>query len=645
MQLVLAKGVFVHISKKVGHLQKKLSGIFMCLTLLTQLSIADEAITLESEFNSGINLESEANNGITLESEAPESDLEFPLIDPEKEIEVTNTPLQRFNFNIQSGLDIYFTPQILKFLSHNADTIFETQSGISPTAYYIHEYDRNSGEKSLDQMISNEKTLSSIKNIRYYFRKFFNGIRIRDTHNFDLDIDGIDFSVNWKNFGVEISQDVEKKSVIYATIKLEADRFAINIDSLKVSDQKHPFIGKIGGDKVYLNLDQTNSPNLKIEIPIEIETFNGNIEQLFGENQLDNGDIRIKVLEPQTNIADIVLNAGWIAPLTMPKVSVSINGQNAYLRTDRVESAIKKQIPELVKGLQESLQKYVSENVPSIVEDQLVSRFQAGYRSQTNFDIFYESDKYHERVIRTGEFNHPQYPAAYLLGYRFKNFSMTEGHLKLSFDTFMEDGKLESNDRFNPVGYKPIYPKELFKAEGLDHNAAIVANLDLVNRYIQLSCDRGLFKDIQLESGSRVKVSNCPQVYVHENEKELRLKVEVEDTVGGFWKSKLVRNPIKVKFEAGIRIQFNEDGTYELILSRMYENTLEIEDKYIRYKIFKKAIIDAAKKILTGLNKEYKNYSMEKIVLPPIYEGIPLKYLGYKLSKEGYMAVFVKVIL
>ena len=95
-------------------------------------------------------------------------------------------------------------------------------------------------------MISNQRTLKSVKNIRYYFRKFFNGIRIKNTHNFDLNIEGVDVSANWKNFGIDVTQDVEKSSKVFATIKLEADRFALNVSSLKVSDQRHKFMGNMG---------------------------------------------------------------------------------------------------------------------------------------------------------------------------------------------------------------------------------------------------------------------------------------------------------------------------------------------------------------------------------------------------------------
>ncbi len=583
----------------------------------------------------GLNLRvSLANDGIITEV-LTETPREFLL-----------PPVYRFDYNINPGIDVFLSPKILGFFEHNIDTVLEL-NGFSPSAYYSHEFTQQTGEKTLDQMISNPKTLSSIKKIRYYFRKFFQGIRIRNTHDFNLKVDGIDLSANWKNFGLEIHQDPEVKNKIIATVKIEADRLSLNLRSLKIEDLKHEFIEQVGGDQIFINLDQNNSPNLKVEIPIEIETFNGSVEQLVSPDPIRDGDLKFKVGNIETNIDELNLIAGWNAPLTMPSVSISINGRRATLRADRVEKEIKKQIPNLIKGLQESLYDHISENTPEVIESYLNDRFKSGYLDMISFEPFFAPDEEIERIINSGEFEDLYFPNAYVMGLKFKNISVQDDHLKISIGTFMEDGLSENNSRYRQFFQpKKEYPSEVYTNNELEHDVATVVNIDLINQFIKLSCKRGYFKKVDFGTGTPLKVSNCPYVYVNKNEKELRMVAEIEDRVQGFFKSKVVRNPIRVRFEAGVKIELAENGLYNLKLTKLYEKSLHINNKYIRFKMFRKAVKKAARAMLTDLNKDYANYTIyEGIPLPNTFGGISLKNLGAKYNKNGYIVLYMKMIL
>jgi hypothetical protein len=574
--------------------------------------------------------------------------LSFNLFANEVELleENIDPPVIRFNYNIKPGIDVFFSPKLLQFFEHNFDTVLE-QNGFSPSSYYSSQFTYNSGEKTLDDMISNSKTLSSVKSIRYYFRKFFQGIRIRDNHNFNLNVEGIDLSANWKSFGITIDQDPEAENKIIATLHLETDRLSLNLRSFKIDDEKHDFIGKVGGDKIFLNLDQLDAPNLKIKIPVEIETYNGSFEQIINPEPFNDGDLKFRVKEIETNIDQIKLNAGWNAPLTMPSVSVSINGRTARLRADRVEQSIKRQIPKLVEGMQESLQKYVVENTPEVIEGYLNNRFQSGYLDMVRFEPFFAPEDELVRILESGEFEDIYYPNAYVLGLKFKNLSLQENHLKVSIATFMEDGLSEDNNQFKTIYKKrELYPSELYTESGLDHDIAAIVNIDIINQFIKLSCDRGYFEKVDLGTGSPLKVSNCPYVYVNKNEKELRFVAEIEDKIDGFFKSKVVRNPIRVKFEVGLKLELAENGLYNLKLTRLYENSLLIKDKYIRMKIFKKSVIKAGKKMLKNLNKEFADYSVyEGVPLPNTIGGISLKNLGVRYHKNGYIVLYMKTVL
>ena len=555
-------------------------------------------------------------------------------------------PVLRFNFNINPGLDVYFAPKLLSFLNHNFDTVLE-RNGFSPSSFYSTEFNLNTGEKTLNDIIENPKSLSSIKKMRYYFRKFFKGFRIRNTHNFDLSIDGIDLSANWARFGIEIKQDPNVENKIIAILHLEADRLSLNLRSLRVYDQEHDFVGKIGGDQIYLNLDQVHSPNLKISVPMEIESYNGSIEQLVSDTPITDGDLRFKVGEVKSNISDLNIGAGWNAPLTMPDISLSINGATARLRKKEIEESIKRQIPELVSGMKESLQDYVNEKTPQVLGEYFNNRFQTGYLDMVKFEPFFAPEDELTRILESGEFDNFLTPNAYILGLKFKNLAIKNDHLKISIGTFMEDGLTENNFSFsNLFGRRDMYPEEVYETNKFDHDIASVLNIDIINQFIKLSCKRGYFKKIDLDSGAPIKVSNCPYVYVAKDEKELRMVAEVEDSVEGFFKSKVVRNPLRVKFEAGLKLELSENGLYNLKLTKLYEDSVRIEDKYIRVKMFRKAVINAAKKMIKDLNKEYTDYELYNgVPLPDWFYGIKLKNLGVRYHKNGYIILYLKTIL
>ena len=108
----------------------------------------------------------------------------------------------------------------------------------------------------------------------------------------------------------------------------------------------------------------------------------------------------------------------------------------------------------------------------------------------------------------------------------------------------------------------------------------------------------------------------------------------------------MVRNPIRVRFEAGVKIELAENGLYNLKLTKLYENSLYINNKYIRFKMFRKAVKKAARSMLTDLNKDYANYTIyEGIPLPNTFGGISLKNLGAKYNKNGYIVLYMKMVL
>ena len=104
-----------------------------------------------------------------------------------------NHHYDRFNFSLNPGIDVYASPRLMRFLEGNLDSLFD-RYGYSPSSYYIHEIDKRTGVKPLEEIVTNQSILSSVKSLRYQFRKFFKGITIRNTHDLELKTKGIDIT-------------------------------------------------------------------------------------------------------------------------------------------------------------------------------------------------------------------------------------------------------------------------------------------------------------------------------------------------------------------------------------------------------------------------------------------------------------------
>ena len=162
----------------------------------------------------------------------------------------------------------------------------------------------------LDDLISNKKTLKSAKSIRSSIKSALRRIPIRNNHQFEIDIDGIDLSGHWKNFGLRVLPGQEESKTIQLSLDLEADRLELNVSSLRLRDLKHSFLGDLGGDNLYIRLGNKNDKTLKVSIPMDLES--------------SNGEIKVKVRDIVSNIDEMTFEAGWSKNLILPTVEITI---------------------------------------------------------------------------------------------------------------------------------------------------------------------------------------------------------------------------------------------------------------------------------------------------------------------------------
>ena len=257
------------------------------------------------------------------------SSLIIPSLSFSNNLNDSESPTNRFGFNIDHGVDLYLAPNLVDTMYQDLGSVLD-KFNINTNAYRLNNYENQTGEKPLEEIITNQELLSSLKSLRSRFRHFFSGIRIRNNHNFEMKMSGMELNADWEELGVRLVGHQDNPNKITAIFVLEARNLSLGIDSLLVQDHEHSFIGEIGGEKFYVQLNEQISNPLRVIIPVII------IHGPKGQGR----SIEVKGIE--SNAGSISLDAGWNAPLKLPKIKVTVNNRSSYMRATEVEKTLKK---------------------------------------------------------------------------------------------------------------------------------------------------------------------------------------------------------------------------------------------------------------------------------------------------------------
>ena len=567
-------------------------------------------------------------------------------------------PINRFVPNPQMGIDIYFSPKILDLFKNNVDVFFE-RNGYSTSGYYIYKNFNNISfstrpkeSKFKNEIELADTQLNVINQIKDVWNEFFTAnrkMKIQDNHDISIITSGIDISGHWKNFGFEIVPNTldEQTNKINIIFNLEAERVAIKINDLSIQDQLHDFLGIFGGKELVLKTIEGVSPNFQIKIPMEIQVVDRKIIYSIGEISHNFQDLKLKSSFGELKIPEVEITIGWATSKFDKKEVENILNNNLENLTLQFQEKIQQMIDD---GANKTLSNVLNENLNSYLDMETLDPFFTPDKKEDDHFLIENQDKV--GVI---------YPNKYLLGYSLNNISMEKNHLKVSLATFMEDGKIYESS-MKEISNKPkLNNKFLHNIPNYD----IVTSVDLgiLNRYIQLSCERGYFEKIIFGSDEEnneestiekeestplvVNVVGCPKIKLDEKENEIRLITKIRQNVEGWIEDKLIHNPLEIEFETRMKLELNKvTKQYSLVLVEIDEKSVNIEDKFIKLKPLKGLVLNAAKKEIQRLNKQYKNMVIEEeVAVPKSINGMPIQNLGYRLDKNGYIILYLKTIL
>tara|TARA_B100000925_G_C22007040_1_gene474183 strand:+ start:2167 stop:3846 length:1680 start_codon:yes stop_codon:yes gene_type:complete len=536
-------------------------------------------------------------------------------------------------FNHPHMIGVYIAPEGIKKIQMNLEPIVE-YNGFSLSNFYHPEIVEGTGVKKIEELISDEKILRSMRRVRYQFRKFFNGFYIKNRHNLQYEIKGIDFSAHWKKFEFDVEEVPYEGNKVKFNIKAVADRFKLSIDSASIEDLEHDFLETISAKKIEVGLDSSS-------IPLEM-SLNSSIKLK------DNGGLDFEDVEISTNLEEIMLKAGWQSPLKLPRIKIVINGRAAYLNNAQLERSLKKEIPKLLRSMQESATEYIQNKAAFDTSRLLNQKLGKGFAEIINVSAINAPDPQPNDI--NYEIKHPNY----LMGLKLSELNFQSNLFHLGVDGFIVDPKVEGlssvdlgrlkrsnvdHERFRPDDQDVLYDGQ---------EMAISIHRGFINDMLNKSFKRGYFNSIPVgDDGTSLSLVTSPYIFQKKNPRtgvfELRLKVHTRYTVSGA-SSMFVRNPIQISFDVILDIETDDNNNMSLVIRGIDANSMNLPERFIR--AFTGTVRNSARDLLREQDTEVRGFVLsDNLPIPNEVFGIPLEYNFYTIDKKGNLILYINMDL
>ena len=521
--------------------------------------------------------------------------------------------------NIDHVIGLYVHKNSLNWLEHNADVILDL-NGYSATDYYHEKIEKRLEKTHFNKLVDNDSIQKVVRSLRYNFNRFLRGAPWRSYHEFEFNANGIEVTAEWDKFGFKVLPNPDElagENSVLVVLEVKARHLRLFVDSFRVKDHQHSFLGDMGFNGIFLEIDRSKSQPLEISVPVVVKV-------------LENGGIEIDIKEIATNISEVELKGGWRPPMLLPTVSVTIDGTRMTLKKWKVERMIKSKIPTALEGLTEMAQKFVSDEVAPMLEKLVNERSTGGFSAVNEMaPIGLPEGKYDE---------------SYIWSQMLKDISLDGENLHVQLDGWVLDPKLDTDldiiDEHMAKG-KPL--TSTFSGENYD--VALTLNQGLINRLLQYSNKRGYFKKMDA-SGQKLELTRQPYIKLKDrgerSGKKPALHIRTKYRVEG-WKKIFVRNPIQIDMDLELDFSVN-DGKLSMVISGIDLDSVKIENRYI--KIFKKTVRKQAKKIVKKISKEIKGTVLaDNLPIPHEVGGIPFKVKKTKIDPNGHLVVLMDVTI
>ncbi|HAZ14817.1 MAG: hypothetical protein A2X86_22160 [Bdellovibrionales bacterium GWA2_49_15] len=520
--------------------------------------------------------------------------------------------------DINHVIGIYVGPRGLNLIENNFDKLLEA-NGFSSNSYFFEKIEKTMDPMTFEQLVPNPKLQAIAKQVRTYFRQFFRGFTIKNEHQFQVTADGIEITGEWEKGGVKVLgntiEELTNRSGVRLQANFKARALRLYVDKARARDLKHAFLGDIGVDGFYLELaDGTHNP---LEISLDAQAY-----------VMDNAGIDLRLGDIKTNIATVPLQTSFRSPMILPVVEIRINGRRAFLRASEVEKLLREQLPKLVTGLRETIQKTLDENLIPLARERA-----AAFLSKSHVEI----NQMEPVGVEAGKQD-----VNYRWGIYPRNVEVLPGPmLHAGLNGYVYDPKFR-DDLSIPAELVASNPPAVTSFSGVEFDLALSLNQGLINRMLQYGQRRQYFSNMKTKTGEKLALTTAPKLTLvgkGASNKPATLTINTKYTVTG-WQKIFVRNPIQIKMDLELDFSRTSDGKNPMLVKGIDVESGYIDGKFIR--LFKKTVRKKMKDKLKDISKAVSGMVLsEDLPLPKELGGIPIQTKLTRIDPNGHLVIFM----
>lgn len=544
---------------------------------------------------------------------------------------------------LNNAATVHITPRGQKYFSQNLQSVtdalgFDLRSGYF--AEFEYESDKSYHIKDLAESPADQAMLMELKNFMESWLVGFSLNQIRPK----VKIGESGYVASFKRFSLLTDQalmnKLQYKDGAVLVVEFEIDKLNVGLDSLSVEDLGNPQFGRIGAQGLKLDL-APQSESIRLRVPFYV-----NINAA--------GILEFKTLDVTTNIdkAQLSLSLQKFESLQIKAFVQDAQGKtyevNNKLLQQLAEAKLRENIPVFLPKVTSYLANFVKVDLPKWL-NQKAYEFLLGKLEQIDYmDVP----------------NAPQGAQPFTFGLRLEQISLQSNTLKIQLAGFVEDS-------LNP-DLKPLASDAARAAPSLNliepekYDVAMTVNRSIVNRILQLSTERGVFKQIDISGKNSnkkeyLKIVGTPKVdaipksrsVVAKNSREtyIKLRVRIERTTSFFGDVKewaALTSPYQVEVDVWTKLRPAQDGKLEVILWRIDETSLGDMTPYLKM-VGLKTVTEGVKDTLRGMNKDWETDRAKgnelklpgTLPLPPEIAGIKTQIHSMDMDANGHLILYL----
>ncbi len=384
-------------------------------------------------------------------------------------------------------------------------------NGIDLSRFAIEESNYKTEIMPTEQLASNPTMQKTIKDMKVLLSKYLKGFEVKP-HQFSLTAKNILLQANWNTIQLNVhpfmrnaTGELINNELFKADLMLVADNIRIKANSLSLTDLENAWLGTWGLNNLMLE-------TVKGTIPLNIK-----VETRFFKKADDS--IGIELLKITTNIDQTKLDLDDKITLVMPRIEIRIDANSFEVDKSALEKDLLLQEENILKSLQDAIDKNVKEVVPALL------------------------NKYLSNIgtLDISEISQMQPPSAptdipvepLLWGIKLSRFSADNGLFAMHFKGMVQDPqplldlplttlshKIKKSIKHpinNLENFPSIQPtKELTKYHpAIDrYDVTFSFKTDFFNEFIDVSFKRGYIKEVPFGDEDKITLIKSPKFFV-----------------------------------------------------------------------------------------------------------------------------------